>query len=40
VSEQRDAENNLTTFFYDLINHRTTVTDPLSHTTIYSTMPI
>ena len=35
VSEQRDAENNLTTFIYDIENHITTVTDPRSEATIY-----
>ena len=35
VTEQRDAANNLTRFFYDIANHRTTVTDPLGHATIY-----
>ena len=35
VVEQHDAENNLTTFNYDILNHATTVTDPLGHETIY-----
>jgi len=35
VIEQRDAANNLTRFFYDVANQRTTVTDPLGHATIY-----
>lgn len=35
VIEQRDADSNLTTFVYDIPNHRTTVTNPRSHATVY-----
>ncbi|MCB0200866.1 MAG: right-handed parallel beta-helix repeat-containing protein, partial [Anaerolineae bacterium] len=35
VVEQRDADGNLTTFVYDIPNHRTLVTDPLGRQTVY-----